>query len=228
MAEYPDYPWASYSWADLHRALARPNRYRYGLLVPGHPSQKPRAIAHHRTPGTRLFRVPEGWLILSRYPEVQALQLQDLSQHPIRTGPYLLTWGAMKHDRSQRARLMVSPRWVREKARYVAWVTQGLTWPAGKPKAPRQVLKAVNAVTREILHASKYALLPWDTARRWNKLVRKNLWRFFTGTLRLGRKEVKALLQGLVLLGKDWKGQKGGIADVGPLEQSDGGHDRPG
>lgn len=212
------YPWSSYPWAELRRALSRPNLYRYGLLIPGHPSQKPRAVAHHRTPGTRLFRVPEGWLILSAHPEVRGLQLQDLSQHPIRTGPYLLTWGAMKHDRSQRARLMVSPRWVREKARYINWVTQGLTWPGGKPKAPRQVLKAVNAVTREILHAGKYALIPPDTARRWNKLVRRTLWRFFTGTLKLKRKEATILLQGVVLLGGDRKGQKGGITDAGPLE----------
>lgn len=195
-------------YADLRRALARPNLYRYGLLIPGHPSQKPRAVAHYRTPGTRIMRVPEGWLVLSRYPEVRGLQLHDLSQHPIYVGPFVLTWGAMTHDRNRRARLMVSPRWVREKARYINWVTQGLTWPGGKPKAARQVLKAVNAVTREILHAGKYALIPPDTARRWNKLVRRALWRFFTGTLKLKGEEARVLMGGAVLLGR--KGQQEG------------------
>jgi hypothetical protein len=141
---------------------------------------------------------------------VKELQLFDLSQHPIRTGPYLLTWGAMKHDRSQRARVMVSPRWVREKARYVNWVTQGLTWPRGKVKTARQVLKAVNQVTREIRHAARYAMIPPETARRWNKLIKRSLWRFFTGTLKLKKGEATALLRGAILLGEDRQSQREG------------------
>ena len=87
MTDKAPYPWAGYDWGTLYRSLAHPgNRYRYALLIPGPPQAKPREVAHHRTRGTRLFRVPEGWLILSAHPEVRGLQLKDLSQHPIRIG----------------------------------------------------------------------------------------------------------------------------------------------
>ncbi|ETN89598.1 hypothetical protein CSW37_11355 [Thermus scotoductus] len=196
MTDKAPYPWAGYDWGTLYRSLAHPgNRYRYALLIPGPPQAKPREVAHHRTRGTRLFRVPEGWLILSAHPEVRGLQLKDLSQHPIRTGPFLLTWGRASYDPNPRARLLVSPRWVREKARYVSWVTHGLTWPGGKVKAAPQVLKAVNQVTREIRYANRWGFLPPETARRWDKLVRRNLWRFLTSTAKLSRKEAKVLVR---------------------------------
>ncbi|MGV2479840.1 UNVERIFIED_CONTAM: hypothetical protein IGO34_23785 [Salmonella enterica subsp. enterica serovar Weltevreden] len=77
----------------------------------------------------------------------------------------------------------------------MSWVTHGLTWPGGKVKAAPQVLKAVNQVTREIRYANRWGFLPPETARRWDKLVRRNLWRFLTSTAKLSRKEAKVLVR---------------------------------
>ncbi|KIX84834.1 hypothetical protein [Thermus filiformis] len=198
------YPWQGYEWEALYRLSVHPRTrgaYRYGLLIPGPPQSKPRAIAHHPWPWTRLYRVPEGWLVLSREPEVAGYTLEDLSQRPIRTGPFLLLWGRAPWDGEARFRFLVSPRWVREKARYIDRVTRGLTWPAGKPKAPLQVIKAVNEVTREVLAAWEAGgFLPYPTANRWDKTVRRRLWRFLTGTAHLPGREARALMKRGVLL----------------------------
>ncbi|RTH23794.1 hypothetical protein [Thermus scotoductus] len=79
-------------------------------------------------------------------------------------------------------------------ARYVSWVTHGLTWPGGKVQAAPQVLKAVNQVTRELRYANRWGSLPPETARRWDKLVRRHLWPLLTSTAKLSRKEAKLLV----------------------------------
>lgn len=196
------YPWESPTWEALRRALAHPgNRYRYGLLLP------PGELPPQEREGLRVFPLPEGgWLVLSREVRVGNLELQDLAQRPLRVGPFLLTWGGMKRDKTRRARFLVSPAWVREKQKELERLVGSFRWPHDRKRVwvlvlaeARRLVGRVNALTREIREASKVGFLPPSTANRWDKAVRRALRKALTG-LGLTRGEISELTGSVVRL----------------------------
>ncbi|RTI41946.1 hypothetical protein CSW18_02405 [Thermus scotoductus] len=196
------YPWQGPVWKALHRALAHPgNRYRYGLLLP--PGERP----PREREGLRAFPLPEGgWLVLSREARVGNLELQDLAQRPLRVGPFLLTWGGMRRDKTQRARFLVSPAWVRERQREMERLVGSFRWPHDRKRVKplvlaeaRRLVGRTNALTREVREAAKVGFLPPATANRWDKAVRRSLRKALTG-LGLTKGEISELLGRVVRL----------------------------
>lgn len=181
------------TWTTLYRALAHPkNRYRYGALLPEEEAPSP-----SRRRGLLVLPVPEGRLVLANRP---LPGLEDLGQRPVRSGPFLLTWGRGPRDPAQRARFLVSPSWVRERWRSLEGRLQGYRWPREEKrlrnrllKAARDLVRTANQATREIQRASRYALLPPPTAQRWDKAVRRTLRRTLTG-LGLTREEIEQVM----------------------------------
>jgi len=176
------YPWESPTWEALRRALAHPgNRYRYGLLLP------PGELPPQEREGLRVFPLPEGgWLVLSREVRVGNLELQDLAQRPLRVGPFLLTWGGMKRDKTRRARFLVSPAWVREKQKELERLVGSFRWPHDR----KRVWVLVLAEARRLVGT---------TANRWDKAVRRALRKALTG-LGLTRGEISELTGSVVRL----------------------------
>lgn len=196
------YPWQGPVWKALHRALAHPgNRYRYGLLLP--PGERP----PREREGLRAFPLPEGGrLVLSREARVGNLELQDLAQRPLRVGPFLLTWGGMRRDKTQRARFLVSPAWVRERQREMERLVGSFRWPHDRKRVKplvlaeaRRLVGRTNALTREVREAAKVGFLPPATANRWDKAVRRSLRKALTG-LGLTKGEISELLGRVVRL----------------------------
>ena len=142
----------------------------------------------------------------AREARVGNLELQDLAQRPLRVGPFLLTWGGMRRDKTQRARFLVSPAWVRERQREMERLVGSFRWPHDRKRVKplvlaeaRRLVGRTNALTREVREAAKVGFLPPATANRWDKAVRRSLRKALTG-LGLTKGEISELLGRVVRL----------------------------
>ncbi len=176
--------WTNYHYNEedyklLIASLRNPNKYRYGLLLKEEPKIK------GGKNGTKVFKLPEGYLILSHKPKGRYYEYQDLEKKPIKLIPFIIWW----NPKIQRIQLQINRDYVRLQIKRIKALSSSAFWIPPKRKGQRDYIKAVNNLTRELWEVSRYAFVFPDTRRAYNNKVKKIVYKYLTSVIGLSRNQ---------------------------------------
>lgn len=155
-----------------------------------HAEQGPREVK-----GARVIAVPEGWIILGKKAEYRGLPpLADLRTSPsIRLIPFIIRWRPEFSDQKLergtaeartleqgRLSLQINRDFVRLKLRIIREMTSRKNFYESTPdgvtaawKKEKELIKGVNAVTRELIALKRWAFVEPDTYSAYDSEVRR-------------------------------------------------------
>lgn len=174
--------WTKYHYNEedyklLIASLRNPNKYRYGLLLKEEPKIK------GGRKGTKVFKLPEGYLILSHKPKGRYYTYQDLEKKPIKLIPFTILW----NPKRQRIQLQINRDYVRLQLKRAKSLSSSAFWIPPKRKGERDYIKAINNLTRELKAIDRYAFVYPDTKRAYNNKLRKIVYKYLTSVIGLTR-----------------------------------------
>lgn len=194
-------PYRPAAYEQLINSLRQPNRYTHAALYP----QPPLLIGRR----ARVFKLPEGYLLLARSPHAHAPELIRLQERPLQLRFFILTFD---HARN-RIRLQASKRYWRQSLAYVNDVCTGQYWRQhingrSVEKTPEAVLAAVNNVTRDLWEIDRHAFVYPEMRRAWDKKVRKTLMLWLTSVARLSLHDAKGLTRARLATWYRWRNRR--------------------
>jgi len=181
MSLWTDYRFRYSDYHLLRASLRNPNKYRYGILLP--PEEEPKIKSGS---GNKVFKVPEGWLILTRRKKGWWYVYQDLQIQPIRLIPLIIRW---RPDKG-RLSLQINRDYVRLQLKRAKALSKKF-WYGSKRKNERDYIKAVNNLTRELKEIDTFAYVHKATKWTYNKKLEWIVLDFLTSVLGLPRRIAK-------------------------------------
>jgi len=183
-----NYRYKKEDYKSLIEALKRPNRYQYALLLQENPGLN--EVCKGRF---RLFKLPEGVLILSRYSRIRIpggyLELKDLRKSSIKLIPYILY---MPEDR---IRLQINRDYLRRLWKKINAISSSAYWYGSKRKFQKDYLKAVNEIVREANDLASTCFIYPESIRAFNKRLKKTVLRFLTNVLSIKTNKAKEIIK---------------------------------
>lgn len=203
MAIWSRYRYRVEDYWTLIQTLRQGNKYSHGLLLTH--SQWPHPEGPARVKLTAVCEVPEGWVLLGRkakhrgWPELTDLRVAQA----LRLVPFRVRWrpefsdqklerpraleGKAKTLEEGRLSLQINRDFVRLKLKIVDEMTRRMhaftttpqgTWAARRREA--EVIKGVNAVTRELIALKRWAFVESATYSAYDGEVRRLVQRWLT------------------------------------------------
>jgi len=169
---WTEYRYKEEDYDSLIRSLKRVSKHRYGVLLKDPPKLKGYPT------GPRVFRVPEGWVILSPKPYTRYHTLQDLRK-PIRLVPFIIFLAG------DRLRLQINRDYVRLQLKRARALSSSAYWYGSRRKRERDYIKAVNNLTRELKAIDRVAFVYPQTKIAYNRKLRWIVHEFMTSVLGL-------------------------------------------
>ena len=172
---WTDYRYRVEDYIPLINSLRNVSKHKYGILLKEEPGIK------GYPGGPRVFKVPEGWVILNRKPETRHYRLQDLEEKPLKLVPFIILWDKDKG----RLRLQINRDYVRLQLKRAKALSSKAHWYGGRRKNERDYIKAINNLTRELRAIAKVAYVYPETRRAYNTKLRGIVLTFMTSVLGL-------------------------------------------
>lgn len=174
---WTDYRYRVEDYIGLINSLRNASKHRYGLLLKEEPK-----IKGYPT-GPRVFKVPEGWVILSPSPKTRHYELQELSK-PLKLIPFII----LLDQETERLKLQINRDYVRLQLKRAKALSSSAHWYGSKRKNERDYIKAINSLTRELKAIDKVAFVYPETKRAYNSKLKEIVLTFMTSNLKLPKR----------------------------------------
>jgi len=172
---WTEYRYREEDYRSLINSLKRFSKHRYGILL----KEPPKIKGYPK--GPRVFKVPEGWVILSPKPSTRYYELQDLTK-PLKLVPFIILFT------DGRLRLQINRDYVRLQLKRAKALSSRAHWYGAKRKNERDYIKAINNLTRELKEIDKVAFVHAQTKIAYNRKLRWIVLEFMTSVLGLSSK----------------------------------------